>query len=195
MINNMQKRYLTINPNGLFKQKGLVLFLALIALVAMSLAAAALIRSVDSSSMVAGNLAFKQSATMSADTSITLASNYIDTNGGTAALDNSTPTDGYYATPNTLDYKLSATWTNAQSQDAGGEDSSGNTVRYVIERICTAAGGADGLNCLLGQSETAIDNGSTAEPHPNTGVSPVYRITSRVTGPKNTVTYVQAYIY
>ena len=43
-------------------QKGVVLFFALIALVAMSLAAAALVRSVDSGVLVAGNLAFKQSA-------------------------------------------------------------------------------------------------------------------------------------
>ena len=50
------------------KQKGLVLFLALIALVAMSLAAAALVRSVDSGILAAGNLAFKQAAIMSAET-------------------------------------------------------------------------------------------------------------------------------
>ena len=48
-------------------QRGLVLFFALIALVAMSLAALALVRSVDTSTLISGNLAFRQAATTSAD--------------------------------------------------------------------------------------------------------------------------------
>ena len=48
----------------------MVLFFALIALVVMSLAAVALIRSVDTSTMIAGNLAFKQSATTSGDSGV-----------------------------------------------------------------------------------------------------------------------------
>jgi Tfp pilus assembly protein PilX len=195
MMTNEQKKYVKNNPNVLIKQKGLVLFVALIALVSMSLAAAALIRSVDTSTLIAGNLAFKQSAAMSADTSITLASNYIDARGGTSVLENSIPADGYYATANTLDYSAAATWTNANSEPAGGTDSSGNTVRYVLERICAGAGASNALNCLLGESEGAKENIPGSEPAPNTGTTPVYRITSRVTGPKNTLTYIQAYIY
>ena len=49
------------------QQRGVVLFLALIALVIMSLAAVALIRSVDTNTLIAGNLSFKQAATTSAD--------------------------------------------------------------------------------------------------------------------------------
>jgi type IV pilus assembly protein PilX len=195
MITNLQNTYLKNKPQFISRQKGLVLFVALIALVSMSLAAAALIRSVDTSTLVAGNLAFKQSAAMSADTSITMASNYIDARGGTAALDNNIPADGYYATANTLDYGAAATWTNANSEPAGPEDSSGNTVRYVVERICAGAGEANQGNCLLGESEGARSNGITPNPPPNPGTSAVYRITSRVTGPKNTLTYIQAYIY
>jgi len=48
-------------------QRGVVLFVALIALVVMSLAAVALIRSVDTATIIAGNLAFRQSATTSSD--------------------------------------------------------------------------------------------------------------------------------
>ena len=75
------------------RQKGLVLFVALIALVAMSLAAAALVRSVDSGILAAGNLAFKQSAIMSAETGISDAYKYISDN--LAALSNSS--NGYFA--------------------------------------------------------------------------------------------------
>ena len=45
---------------GAGTQRGLVLFFALIALVAMSLAALALVRSVDTSTLISGNLAFRQ---------------------------------------------------------------------------------------------------------------------------------------
>ena len=48
-------------------QGGMVLFFALIALVAMSLAGLVLVRSVDTSTIIAGNLAFKQAATTSGD--------------------------------------------------------------------------------------------------------------------------------
>ena len=197
MKTNLPKNtaFIVLKNKKLSNQKGLVLFVALIALVAMSLAAAALIRSVDTSTLVAGNLAFKQSATMSADTSITIASDYIGTQVGTGALENPIPADGYYATANTLDYSSAATWTNANSAPAGGIDTSGNTVRYVIERICRDAGPANADNCLLGQLELAIDSSPNPEPSEDNGKAPVYRLTSRVTGPKNTLTYIQTYIY
>src|SRR5476651_1743452 len=56
--------------HGPAKQRGVVLFFTLIALVVMSLAAVALIRSVDTSTMIAGNLAFRQSGGSSTDTGI-----------------------------------------------------------------------------------------------------------------------------
>ena len=51
-------------------QQGVVSFIALVALVVMSLAAVALIRSVDTATLIAGNLAFKQAATASADAGV-----------------------------------------------------------------------------------------------------------------------------
>jgi len=49
------------------REKGLALLVAMIALVAMSLAGIALVRSIDTNTMIAGNLAFRQGATLSAD--------------------------------------------------------------------------------------------------------------------------------
>jgi type IV pilus assembly protein PilX len=197
MIINIQNKL-----NAMPKQKGLVLFIALIALVAMSLAAAALIRSVDTSTLVAGNLAFKQSAVMAGDSSIALGANYVRTNGGSSTLDSNLLTAGYYATAKSLDYKLAATWTAAKSVPAagagftGGIDSSGNTVRYVIERMCRNAGPATSGNCLLATASVAGTNQACTGGCPATpGTTPIYRITSRITGPQNTTSYIQAYIY
>src|SRR4051794_33864237 len=49
------------------RQQGVVLLIALIVLVAMTLAGIGLVRSVDTGNMVAGNLAFKQGATLAGD--------------------------------------------------------------------------------------------------------------------------------
>lgn len=207
MMNNLQKMPLVHT-----KQRGLVLFIALIALVAMSLAAAALIRSVDTGVLVAGNLAFKQSALMSGDASLAEASNYITTNSLTLTSDNEA--SGYYASttndvndPDYLDLRAAATWDDAKSDLAtgtgftAGVDTSGNTVRYVIQRMCRNEGNpqAAGTECLFG---TAVAGGDSKQGCDNIGCgasntspSPAYRITSRVSGPKNTVSYIQAYIY
>jgi Tfp pilus assembly protein PilX len=61
------------------KQRGVVLFFALISLLAIMLAAVALIRSVDTSTMIAGNLAFKQAATTSGDAGTEAAINWLTT--------------------------------------------------------------------------------------------------------------------
>ena len=49
------------------RQRGLALFFALIAMVAIMLAAIVLVRSVDTATLISGNLAFQQNATRSAD--------------------------------------------------------------------------------------------------------------------------------
>jgi type IV pilus assembly protein PilX len=189
------------------KQQGLVLFVALIALVAMSLAAAALIRSVDSSVLLAGNLAFKQSATMSADTALSLASNYLTANALTLNTDDKTR--GYHASVG-IDLKADSTWTNANSVlaaagsgiDSTGKDSSGNEIRYIVQRMCRSTGTAANVqgDCLVGVA--AIGGNSNSGPKgvgekglTNNGSSTMYRITTRVAGPHNTVSRMQAYIY
>jgi Tfp pilus assembly protein PilX len=49
------------------RQRGAILFIALIVLVAMTLAGIALMRSVDTNVLIAGNLAFRQGATAAGD--------------------------------------------------------------------------------------------------------------------------------
>ena len=52
------------------REQGVVLFIALIVLVAMSLAGIALMRSVDTGILIAGNLGFRQNATHVGDLGI-----------------------------------------------------------------------------------------------------------------------------
>lgn len=187
------------NPSRLLpapkRQRGVVLFIALIVLVVMSLAGIALVRSVDSNVLLAGNLAFKQAATLAADAGIETARTWIVANmtGSTLHSDLS----GYYAAFNTSFDPQAFDW----DSDAKTllQDSAGNVTSYVVHRMCTAAGDPSGLNCVR-----AGDMGKTSSSYGGVSYSgyalglgsttPVYRITVRVKGPKNTASYVQAVV-
>ena len=193
------------------KQKGLVLFVALIALVAMSLGAAALIRSVDTSVLVAGNLAFKQSATLAADYGIETAITWLETNPALVNANNKTL--GYHATQVLIGsktptdwFKDEAIWNNANSNIAigdsfvaGTDPLTGNTVRYIVQRMCKNAGAPAEDHCLFGAGSSNTSSQGVKESSEMgaiviAGSSPMYRVTARVVGPKNTVSYAQAYI-
>lgn len=195
-------------------QKGVVLFIALIALVVMSLAAVALIRSVDTTTVIAGNLAFKQSAVTSADIGLESAFNWIEQQAinDPLSLDANDAANAYYATYNpdpagALNLTSDDLWVDDFGQlasgtgiDDGVDQVTGNRIRYVIERMCLAAIPPNDTHCLFGASE--VGTGSKADKDATMAgaiidgsQSPMYRVTARVEGPRNTVSYVQAYVY
>lgn len=208
------------------KQQGIVLFIALIALVVMSLAAAALIRSVDTNTKIAGNLSFKQSALTSADRGVETAINWLEAN---LANLNTSAGKPYFAVYGDLDgngirddvvgnldesqtLKSAATWSAfsevATAADGsitnGQEANTRNNIRYIVERMCELPGAPaeDTTNkCLFGSSEAGGDSQSDADQEGIQGrgngnsINPMYRVTVRVTGPKNTESYTQVYVY
>jgi type IV pilus assembly protein PilX len=247
------------------KQRGVVLFFTLIALVVMSLAAVALIRSVDTSTMIAGNLAFRQSGASSTDTGMEAAIGWLSaaqanmqaankdvyqdanhvlnedggavwgTVGGVVYSTFSPPpigfaccaNKGYYSSydptldlihpnaTNPLDWNNKSTLVTLDSS-GNTTDSSGNTIRYVIQRMCRAANtlpntsdsAATGTKpaqtgCLY--SNNAITNNETRVLNATEtcqgagcakgGQTVLMRITVRATGPKNSVTYAQSIVY
>lgn len=180
------------------RQKGAVLFIALIVLVAMSLAGIALIRSVDTTNLIAGNLAFKQGATFGGDWGIEQARTWLQAQ--TAGDLYGDVSGRYYASMQTgLDFTgsdPSATpfpW-NTNSFDAGS-DPAGNSVRYVIHRMCELAGNPGSVNCVrttAGGTGSGTKGGATYGGFALPSSSQIYfRVTARVTGPRNTVSYVQ----
>jgi len=188
------------------KQHGVVLFIALIALVVMSLAAVALIRSVDTNTMIAGNLAFKQAAISSADIGLETAIVRLaaKATGGETAFDADDLANGYYSfTDPVADPKLriAASAKPAVGTDiTAGKDSSGNTVSYVVERLCRVAGTASTANCLYGAptdptSSKGVKDVSGVGALDAAGTSVMFRVTVSVAGPKNTLGFIQAYVY
>jgi len=190
------------------QQRGAALFIALVMLVAMMMSAVALIRSVDTATVIAGNLAFKQASTASADVALNNASDWLDaTMGATpAVLYNDSTANGYYATSTGLNLTADATWAAATSKLASGTDitagvdSSGNEIRYVIQRMCQGTGAAAAATCLFGatiltSSSQAVHDSTEAGAVTTTSTSPMYRITVRVSGPRNTISFVQGFLY
>jgi type IV pilus assembly protein PilX len=185
------------------RQRGVVLFISLIVLVAMTLAGIALVRSVDTSIVISGNLAFKQAATQSTDRGVREAVTWINANSGGATLQNDQPASGYFSSTNAVDPDWSdmANWVNSFVVDGGAPDATGNVARYIIHRMCsqpnTAYNGANaGVNnqCALSVSTSAAASGgsmgvgsATFTPTPNI----YYRATVRVDGPRNTISVVQ----
>lgn len=196
-------------------QRGLVLFVALIALVVMSLASVALIRSVDTSSQITGNLAFKQSTSITSSFGLEAMADTIGVQLKAYANTND-PANGYYAVCTTFDAGATgqcngesllsdATWTDSNSKLAtgagivAGKDPYGNTIRYIVERMCNQNGNTNADRCLMASSpadtssKNVIDLG-TPILEPISEPLPLYRVTVRISGPKNTVTFVQAFV-
>jgi type IV pilus assembly protein PilX len=187
---------------GPLKQQGNVLFLALIGLVIMTLAGLALIRSVDTTNLIAGNFAFKQTALQASDAGVEAAFAAL---GGSAGYASAPGTDNppYYSVymgsdanglPATLPNGTAFSWTaNASAQTS---PISGYQVRYVIDRLCLAGTTSAniGANCFAGVSTGKNSQTVGGPPQFISAEQEYYRVSVQVTGPRNTLTYVQAII-
>lgn len=194
-------------PN--IKQRGVVLFIALIALLVMSLAAVALIRSVDTNTIIAGNLALKQSALIASDRGSESALNWIADmmNADDQSLNVNRTAEGYFATMdvngdgiiNDLDDAKTLVDNNGIVETMN--DGQGNAVRYVVQRMCMLALPADDTNvcmygdAVIGTGSKGVRDATEAGARIDARRSPMYRITVRVNGPKNTVSYTQTFVY
>lgn len=188
------------------RQRGVVMMVAMVVLVAMTLAGIALTRSMDTTNMIAGNMAFKQVSVQAADVAMEQAVSFIEANGGTGALGADLLANGYRATVDYAPPAMDTFWKNLEAANsicylgAAGctnnknqavADTLGNVRGYVIERMC------QGATCAVVQHQ--VLSGGCCE-GPDCGDIPCYsndqmfRITVRVTGPRNTNTYVQTFV-
>ena len=188
------------------RQQGVVLFIALIVLVAMSLAGVAMVRSVDTSLGIAGNMAFKQSTIQGSDLGIKEAYAWLATNNTGTILQKTDKGNGYESNqPATAveDWFDSAKWgAGTKAANGGLPDAAGNTVKYIIHRMCTQAdtayngksgAGVDNICALITPTSGGSSGGSMSVGSVQFQGIPslYYRITTRVDGPRNTVSIVQ----
>jgi len=123
-------------------QRGVVIFLALIMLVALTLGGLALFRSVDVGVMISGNVALQRNATRSADAGTETAIAWL--NSASEAVLNGEGAPNYYYPAAMNDVPGgSQTWSDylaSRNLDTLAEDATGNAVSYMIQRLCVAAG-------------------------------------------------------
>jgi type IV pilus assembly protein PilX len=203
-------------PSLQSNQRGVVLFIALIVMVAMSLAAIALMRSVDTTTTVIGNLAFRQASVLPANFGIEDAAAGLFTDASPTNIPRiadrrvDTPTENYYAAhsqaagwddkygvPQPLQTKAAALALTRQLP----KDGSQNIITYVTERMCNpnaAVIPADNSTarswCDMAPEKTP-PGGTVNDPGAGFDFRQVYyRVTVRVDGPPgtNTVSFLQA---
>jgi type IV pilus assembly protein PilX len=199
-------------PIALVRQKGTSLLVAMVALVAMMTAGMALIRSVDSANLAAGNFQMQQSAEQNIDMGINEALlAYLQSPTNMAlSIDNRNVNDAtkaYWAirqlqstegVPLALVNLPAPAWTATGPALTGwpGEQIDANSMqlrRYYVERLCSATGIASANTCQMYTMEYPSDSIS------NTGASdsdvlPYIRMTVRVDGPKGTTSYAQMFM-
>ena len=182
------------------RQRGVVLIFSLIVLLILAIGAVAVLRSVNSSLLSAGNLAFHRDLVNQAEQALSTVLTEFKTNG--PPLNGATIADLPAA-----NYVSSALPTNAQGVPLVLLDnaafalvgSAANilpgatpdvTIRYIIDRLCTNTGNANIVNCV---QSTGLPTGGTA--NKNTALAPpsatVYRVSVRVDGPRNTQAFLQ----
>lgn len=198
------------------RQTGIVLVIVLIVLVAMTLAGVSLMRSVNTTTLVAGNLAFRQAATYYGDVGTESAVGWLQNNSG--VLDADVPSSGYFSSaladqtggaswdsywtttldPTPVSRPVAAATLSGNVWTLPTDTTSGNTVSYVIHRLCLTAGArtAPGTACAVSPASTTSTGGSMgagaiALQYNNQSY---YRITARIEGPRNTVSYIQTIV-
>jgi Tfp pilus assembly protein PilX len=205
------RRYTSVPSNT--AQRGVVLLIALVALVAMTLGAIALIRSTDTASQIAANLAYRQTGVQGGDIGTQAAIDWLKAN---ELPSQATDADkGYYAVdaPN-LDVTGQATPDNKVDDvdwlgdvaEAGTQaiavgaapDAAGNRFYYVIHRLCGDVG-VPTERCVMRKVSGSPGNAKdvVSVPEPGAGpdpLVPMFRVTTLILGPKNTRTFVQTLV-
>ncbi len=186
------------------RQQGLALMVALIALVAMTMAGVALVRSIDTNALIAGNLAFRQSATLSAEQGIEAAIKTL-TGLSVSQREQDQEGKGYFSTMQDaglvdgkgIDYtgnRTAPTEDNIRWQDQTGDaadgavtpfcmndlDAAGNRICYTIHRQCKNPGASTDTN------ECIYDCGSRADGRSKGGhrLSATYALLDEQSGEK-----------
>jgi len=177
------------------RQQGVVLFVTMIAVIALTLAALALDRAVATDVAVGGNVGARAQATLLASEAIERAVAALFETGAIADPTVDDASHNYFAARQSgedgrgVPAALQAPDRYpADAEVIGTADR--HQLRYVIERLCLHAGAASPDNCTLSPPSVAAASGTpgVAEP-PRT---PGYRVTVRVDGPAGAAVHVQA---
>jgi type IV pilus assembly protein PilX len=176
-------------------QRGYMLMLVLVALVAMMVSGIALVRSMDTNTLVAGNLASRNATVNSADAGVQAAVNWIQANSTTGALNADAAASGYYSHGDDQAWTSGtfwSTWTGCTFTNAAR-----NQVSWSVSRMCKLTGNpTDSGNFCASLNGSTSNGGSYSSDAINFTGSPkyFYRITIQVVDTRNSSTLSQAFV-
>ncbi len=199
------------SPQLRTRQRGTILIIALIVLVAMTLAGIATMRSVDTATITAGNIGLRQASVNAADQGIQAGVNWLTANlGPTLVNDNHAAgpaSIGYFSSvaASDADWYDPLTWNEAGQLNNGNPDAGGNVVFFLIHRMCaipncdtsaTCGGTPNTCASTLSASTLAGEGRDQTRPTDAHTSSPAthYRITARAVGPRNSISIVQSMV-
>ncbi len=200
----------TAFPATALRQRGITLLIALVALVAISLGGVALMRMVDAGILITGNLAFKQTAGQAGDAGTEAAIAWL--NDHSDQLNNDVAAAGYYASwRGGCDMLENVTWEPGGTGQSGclmvaaavasAHLPDGYSASYVINRLCDAEGSPTDTSVSCPSFVTRTGGAGSTKGGGSYGQLPLtgsaqqfYRVTTRVSGPRSTESFVQAVV-
>ena len=170
-------------------QKGASLIIVLVMLTVLLLGALSMARLNEASTLIAGNIAFKDSAMQASEVGISEAFNVLPT----IIDEEQDQGNWYYATlvgDDAAGLPSSVDWTQTAIVKVGAFD-----VHYIVERQCTGTAPVVDINaqCVIKRTPTTSSAKAGLETL-ETAASKQYRITVFVSGPKNTKSFVQTMV-
>jgi Tfp pilus assembly protein PilX len=206
-------------------QRGISLLFSLMALVILGFGAVALTRSIDTGTLIMGNLAMKQDTLSASAAGSEEAIGWLQANVTGTTLDSNNSARGYYASSidrldptgnrtsagnklalvnwdGTCNGAAAGTYDTCDTLPYQGTDVNGNKVQWVITRLCAQANAApSGTNLCVRPATTATSSAlERGELNPGGRISagiagPYYRVIVRVEGPRNTVSYTESLVH
>lgn len=211
------KKMTVLQLAGRRGQRGASLIVTLGALMLLTISAVAILRSVDTSTLLAGNLAFRQSAVVATDSGVEAARTFITT---LTAAELNNPANASKPVAASTAYPYWSTWQAGFNPDTYSWDTQslamadsvqGNTVSYIIHRMCefntNGIGTEQGSflnpanNCVRVVSSSGCLNSAQAGSYDQanfqcaTAGGVYYRVTVRARGPRGTTSYVQVMLH
>ena len=180
------------------RQRGVVLLLCLIDLVILLAGAEAVVRSMNTSLTSAGNLAFRRDLVNQGERAVSVVLGKFAPGGPLANATDDVPAENFKATkldtnaqgvPKALLDETAFKTVGTAGKDILDADAQVG-IRYLIDRLCSATGTSTSTDCV--QSSAAPVGGTSNRPSPTPPTATIYRLSLRVTGPRDTQVFMQS---
>lgn len=177
------------------RERGMILFVALLCVLLLTMAAVALARTIATDVAIGGNLALRLQAARATTEGVERAVATLFETGAIADTNADDASRNYFASRQPGEDARGVPRA-LQSIDAYPEGAvvadiaDGFTLRHIVERLCLAPGSASRENCAL--TPPSIEAASGAPPAGEPPRTPYYRVSIRVDGPAGATVFAQA---